>query len=641
MRLLLAFGLFLFATDAVTQVPNEGRISAQDFAAQPFFFSPQISPAGDKVIAKAIIEGKTSLLIADLNLPNQRPRQIKVPDDLDLSWAQWAGDARVILSFLVPGKYRQVDYVASRLLIYDVASGRFDALPNQGGGVDGDDIIHIDPDGRFFLLSLQKSIFDYPAIWRVDLHTLQMTEVVKAQDGVWTWYADPQGVVRAGLGTSERRWWLLYRSTEADRFRKVVKGTMSNKDDDDTNVDQLIPIAGKDEGYAIANRQTGRYAIYKYDFATDTIGDEVFSHPEVDVDDFTYSAVTGEIGSVRYTDDRDRIHWFDPAMKAVQAKIDRTFPKTINRVVSLSRDEKKMVVWTGGADDPGSYYVYDVTKRTMDGLARPYAELDGKAMSAVQSVSYTARDGLSIPAYLTIPRGREAKQLPLIVMPHGGPFVRDEWSYDPWVQFLADRGYAVLQPNYRGSTGYGRAFVSAGEGQWGRKMQDDIDDGVKWLADSGQIAADKVCIMGASYGGYAAMWAAARNPDIYRCAISFAGISDVKAMLSYDGRMMVAKRYYRDWRDRVRGESKFDLDSISPIRSVDRIRIPLLIAHGKDDDNVPVSQSEKLHQAMTKAQIDHEFVVYEKEGHNLEDTDNAADFLERVEAFLTKHNPAG
>ena len=266
--------------------------------------------------------------------------------------------------------------------------------------------------------------------------------------------------------------------------------------------------------------------------------------------------------------------------------------------------------------------------------------MEGRTLSQVESVKYDARDGLSIPAYLTLPKGRDPAALPLIVMPHGGPFIRDTWSYNPWAQFLADRGYAVLQPNFRGSTGYGRAFVEAGEGQWGRKMQDDIDDGVKWLVQLGKVDPRLVCIMGASYGGYAAMWGAARNPEIYRCAISFAGISDVKAMLKYDSRIGVPRRYYRDWRDRVRGDAGFDLDAISPIEAADRIRVPLLIAHGKDDTNVPVSQSVKFHEALTRAGVPHEYVIYEGEGHDFEKVENSADFLRRVEAFLTKHNPA-
>jgi dipeptidyl aminopeptidase/acylaminoacyl peptidase len=198
----------------------------------------------------------------------------------------------------------------------------------------------------------------------------------------------------------------------------------------------------------------------------------------------------------------------------------------------------------------------------------------------------------------------------------------------------------VLQPNFRGSTGYGKAFVAKGLGQFGRDMQDDLDDGVKWLVDRGLVDPKRVCIMGASYGGYAALWAAARNPGIYRCAISLAGISDLSEMLRYDRGLAAAPRYYREWRREVQGDRSFDLDTVSPLRATDRIGIPLLIAHGEKDQIVPLSQSAKLHDALTAAGKPHEYVVYEGEGHGLAKQDHFTDFLTRVDAFLTAHNPA-
>src|SRR5690606_38800130 len=191
--------------------------------------------------------------------------------------------------------------------------------------------------------------------------------------------------------------------------------------------------------------------------------------------------------AVHYVDDRSRIEWFDPEMKALQADIDGALPGRLNRVITMRRDKKRMVVWTGTASDPGRLYLFEPDAGAMRLLAKPYEKIDPSALADVESTSYTARDGLRIPAYLTMPRGVGDKNLPLVIMPHGGPFARDEWAYDSWAQFLANRGYVVLQPNFRGSTGYGKEFVAKGEGQWGRGMQDDIDDGVKWLVDRGTV----------------------------------------------------------------------------------------------------------------------------------------------------------
>jgi dipeptidyl aminopeptidase/acylaminoacyl peptidase len=327
-------------------------------------------------------------------------------------------------------------------------------------------------------------------------------------------------------------------------------------------------------------------------------------------------------------------------MQSLQARLDKALPNRVNRIVSRDSTDNRFIVWSAAASDPGVYYLYDRSRRELTEIARPHGKLEGKRLAPVEAVRYKARDGLTIPAYLTKPEGRAGKALPLIVMPHGGPFIRDRWQYDGWVQFLANRGYAVLQPNFRGSTGFGKDFVDAASGQFGRKMQDHLDDGVRWLVAQGVVDPKRVCMMGASYGGYAAMWAAARNPDIYRCAISFAGISEVRSMLRFNGGGWVARRYYRDWRDRIRGENKSDLEAVSPLSRASRVKVPLLIAHGDDDKIVPIAQSRRMHEALRQAKVDHEFIVYPGEGHGFRKSQNSVDFLKRVETFLAKHNPS-
>jgi dipeptidyl aminopeptidase/acylaminoacyl peptidase len=527
----------------------------------------------------------------------------------------------------------------SRHFAYDLDGGKLRALGGgRIGGVWGGELIYVDPRGEFALLTAQSTIWTSPAVLRVELATGDTREIVSPENGVWDWYADSSGTVRAGLGVRGDRFFLLYRDKADGRFRRTeAKRALAQSA---TDFDYLLPVAGGDKGYAIANKATGRYGVYRYDFATDTLGEPVFEHDEVDVESVAFSPRTGEPDSILYADDRDRIVWLDPDMRAVQARIDKAMPDSVNRIVSRDGDDRRMIVWSTGAANPGAYYLYDRPARSMRELARPYAALEGKALAAVETVRYQARDGLAIPAYLTRPPGRPEKGLPLIVMPHGGPFARDKWAYDAWAQFLANRGYVVLQPNFRGSTGFGKAFVDSASGQYGRKMQDDLDDGVRWLAGLGLVDPKRVCIMGASYGGYAAMWAAARNPEIYRCAISFAGISEVRTMLRYDPSTGIARRYYKDWRDRIRGEEGFDLGAVSPLNRAAAIRVPMLIAHGEEDHVVPVAQSRNMHEAMRRAKIEHEYVVYPGEGHGFEKAADSIDFLKRVEAFLARHNPS-
>jgi dipeptidyl aminopeptidase/acylaminoacyl peptidase len=637
-----AFPVLLFAAlsawTTLALAAERELISAADFGALPFMVGPKMSPDAKHVATTAHVKGKKLLVILALGQKTGPSHSFTMPGNWELGWYRWAGPNRVLVSVGHSEMFFGDQVYVTRLIMYDLTTDKSVFVGKKNEGVEGDNVIHVDRDGGWLLLNVQKTIYDYPAVYRVDLNTMEMKKVVGEHPGVWNWFADSSGTVRAGLGIDARRWWLLYRKDAKAKFEKVVRRKI-RQDEEQGSIERFIFMDGSDQGYAVTNARTGRYGLYRYDFSSDSIGEPVYEHAQVDIDDFRISD-QGEITAVHYTDDRSRVEWLVPRMKELQGKIDRALPDRINRVVSMSDDGTKMLVWTGSAADPGAYYYYDSVAAAMSLLARPYGKMTDKVLADMQSVSYAARDGLQIPAYLTLPRAVEAKQLPLILMPHGGPFVRDEWGYDTWAQFLANRGYVVLQPNFRGSTGYGRVFVAKGEGQWGRTMQDDLDDGVKWLVEQGKVDAKRVCIMGASYGGYAAMWAAARNPEIYRCAVSFAGISDLAAMIKYDRRAFSATRYHTSWRERVQGDKSFDLTTVSPLYAVDRINIPLLIAHGADDENVPLSQSRKLHEALTKANKAHSYLVYEGEGHGFDKPENAVAFLEQVDQFLRTHNPA-
>nr|WP_306670067.1 alpha/beta fold hydrolase [Sphingomonas sp. R-74633] len=433
------------------------------------------------------------------------------------------------------------------------------------------------------------------------------------------------------MGEKDDKSWLVYRRGEGDRFAKASNGAA----DTDPDSVQFAPVQGSDQGYALAEAPSGRIALYGYDFRKGRLGALVYQNDKADLDGFELGP-DGKPAGVAYTDDRDRMLWFDPAMRARQAMLDAALPGRTNRVISASDDQSRLLVYSANASDPGTYYLVE------NGQAHRFAAinpaLDGKSLSAVTTISYAARDGLKIDGYLTLPAGRDAHDLPLIVMPHGGPFARDSWDYDPWVQYLAGKGYAVLQPNYRGSTGFGRAMIARGDGEWGRGMQDDVDDGVAWLAKRGTIDAKRVCIMGASYGGYAAMWAAARDNPAYRCAISYAGISDVRAQLDFDHKTF-AERAFRAWRHRIQGKAA-SLEALSPVTYAAGMTMPILIAHGTADQTVPVDQSERLHDALSRAGKPHEFVEYAGEDHTMRDPANEADFLARVGRFLDAHNPS-
>ncbi len=610
--------------------------TAADFGALPFLTDPVLSPDGSMLAAKSSAGGKSRVVVIRLDAAaaGKKLQVVEVPDKHHVEWVRWAGNGRLLFSLNFALDWTKEEIRSTRLVSYEIAADKLAFVGLRRQGLDGDDIVFVDPEGEYVLLSTQRTYFSYPSVMRIDLATNKAREVVGARPDVWEWFADPKGVVRAGVGTRSGKWWVYYRADGQSDFERTSKRDY----DEDDSVDRFVPVTGSDKGYAIATGRSGRFGLYEYDFRTDQLGKPIYENPQYDIDDFDLTP-SGEVRAVHYVDDRSRIEWLDPAFKKLQASFDRALPGQINRVVSISRDQNRMLVWSGSASDPGLYFLFDRKLSRMDQVAAPFAALEGKQLAQMQSVTYKARDGLEIAAYLTLPPGRPDMGLPLVILPHGGPFLRDKWEYDAWVQFLASRGYAVLQPNYRGSTGYGREFVEKGNGQFGRGMQDDLDDGVKWMVDRGTADANRVCIMGGSYGGYAAMIAAFRNPEIYRCAISFAGLSDVSAQLRYNRRSFAAERYYRDWRERVQGDKSFELDTISPLAQAARVAIPLLIVHGTDDDVVPPFQSRRMHEALVKLGRKHDFHLYEGEAHGFADPANSTDFLTRVGAFLDQHNP--
>jgi len=302
----------------------------------------------------------------------------------------------------------------------------------------------------------------------------------------------------------------------------------------------------------------------------------------------------------------------------------------------FNRDRSRMLVVVDRPDAPGSVYYYNVQDGTMHKVADMNAAIGTHYLSPVKTVRYKARDGLEIEAILTLPKGLEARNLPIVMLPHGGPWGQDTLDYDYWPQFIASRGYAVLQPNFRGSTGYGEDFERKGEGQLGFAMQDDITDGLRWAVSQGIADPARACIVGASYGGYAAMWGIAKNPDQYRCAISISGVANLRREVNDFGQSLTSGLSKDAWQRMTP-----DFAAVSPINAIDRIKTPLLLVHGKKDVTVDHSQSVSMFGRMQTAGKNVEFVSLPEADHYFTREPDRIALLKAIEAFLAKHNPAG
>jgi dipeptidyl aminopeptidase/acylaminoacyl peptidase len=357
-----------------------------------------------------------------------------------------------------------------------------------------------------------------------------------------------------------------------------------------------------------------------------------------------YDGLTGKLlGFEGLVEDDYSAYWLDAANEDAWESIVAGFPDKKVRLVSATPDRQKLVIFTNGPHDAGTYLLVDVAAKKAIKVGLAYPDLKPEDVATVQYIHYKAADGTIIPAYLTLPNGRDPKNLPLIVLPHGGPGARDQGGFDWFAQPVASRGYAVLQPEYRGSTGYGKAHLEAGYGEWGRKMQTDLSDGVRYLASQGVIDPKRVCIFGWSYGGYAAMAGPAIDPGVYRCAVAGAGVSDLGKMLAWErdrsSKDSIVVRFWKRFMFGSRPQSE-SLDSVSPARQASRVQVPMLLIHGKQDYTVPVEQSQDYADALKRAGRDVTLVILPNDDHYIDARSASRQrVFDLAIDFLEKHNP--
>jgi dipeptidyl aminopeptidase/acylaminoacyl peptidase len=472
----------------------------------------------------------------------------------------------------------------------------------------------------------------YVGLFRVDLDSGAAYLAERGDREAYDWAIDPEGrvVAQATYNDNPGVWSLMLKGPGGWRAAQTINALIETPDlgglgRDGQSVVVDLPDPDKGAAWRELSLQTGVW------------GESVAGSAGQDP---IYDPTSGRlIGEWAMAGDAPTYTFFDPHDAAIWKAVSKAFPGDIVALESWTDDRKKIVVRVDSPDEGVAFALVDLTTRQADWLGSEY-DLKPEDISPVKPARYRAADGLEIAGYLTLPRGREPRALPLVVLAHGGPAARDTAGFDWWAQALAAQGYAVLQANFRGSDGFGRDFLAAGFGQWGRKMQTDLSDGVRDLARQGIVDPKRVCIVGGSYGGYAALAGAALDRGVYRCAVSYAGPSDLRSQLS-DSRQKGNRGTLRYW-ERFIGAQTLDdpvLTQLSPAAHAADVNIPVLLIHGRDDTVVTISQSRRMADALRAAGKPVELVELPGEDHWLSRGATRLQMLEAMVAFLEKNNP--
>lgn len=636
-----------------TIVVTKGRVATEVFGKRPFMRSPRLSPDGTKIAVMMSKDGVDNLGYLDVTKPGSAPvffaqaEEFREAGDRTIGSWRFVGNRTIVFSVLsreiIGGRRSDV----ARLVTYDLESKKISPLAWDGAGGDGADILYIDDENEKILV--QRDVLKdlayspNPEVIEADVRTGKFRIVQRPNVEVTGWFVDGKGVIRAGAGgdgdSGKQR--LMYRSDDKGTLK-----TVQNEADTTFTGQQIYPSIFLDEpdmAYATSNKD-GYRKVYKINMKTmQVVGDVVYGIKGYDVGGLRSNADDNQLVGVDYTTNRNRTRWFDPRMAEIQTLLEEQFGKGNVAIGSTNKDDTKVIVIAGKVNQPGTYYLFDTETGKLNPLGSFHPILKDQEMNPMDSIRYKASDGLEIEAVVTYPRHRpHRKNLPVIVMPHGGPFgVRDveEFGFFPWHQAMAELGYVVIQPNYRGSGGYGKEFTKAGRKAdgYGKRMQDDLNDALSWFGQSGLIDPKRACIMGWSYGGYATARGAQRDPDLWKCAIAGAGVYDMAMMNRWDEvNLSSFSAKFQDTSD--------DPVGISPARNTNGKWSPILIVAALRDARIPIEQSRTLVSRLKgsgkKEGVDFKYIEQPKGTHNLPYEDVHIEWLKEAEAWAERFNPA-
>ena len=630
MRKIQEFILILMVGGFIYMVINNSNSSVPKIPLKDFFKNPekasfQLSPDGSYIsLMKPWEEGNRMMNVYVKKINSNKEIRITSASERNIYGYFWLNNNRIA--------YIQDKGGDENIHIYAVnidGTNNIDLTPFENIQARIEDDLEDDP--NYMLVSLNKRDPRIHDVYRLNIQDGTLTLIAENPGNIMGWMTDNDGKLRIATTSDGVNTSLLYRSTEEEEFKPIL--TTNFKE----SVSPLYFTFDNKNLYVSSNRGRDKSAIYKFDLNTAKETDLVFEHKDVDVYGLMRSEKRKIITGVTYTTDKRQIKFFDKWREELQNNLEKKLPGVEVAISDLSKDETKAIIISYSDKSRGTYYYYNIEDDTLLKLADLSPWINDKHMSEMKPISYTSRDGLTIHGYLTIPVNSNGKNLPVIINPHGGPWARDYWGFDSETQFFSNRGYAVLQMNFRGSVGYGREFWEISFKEWGKTMQDDITDGVNWLIKEGIADPHRIAIYGASYGGYATLAGLAFTPDLYACGVDYVGVSNIFTLLETLppywelGRQMMYEMIGNP-------ETEKDLlKAASPLFHADKITAPLFIAQGANDPRVKKSESDQIVEALKKRGVDVPYMVKDNEGHGFSNEENKFEFYEKMEKFLSQH----
>lgn len=631
--------MILFFTEVSV---SEEQIPTDIFGSPPLIADVKISPSGEKIAVYATLEnGDSAILVRDLS-KNEPLRPIVSSDNktLKLTGFSWFNEETILSRAWFAADYYSTKIDLTRLVKINVDGSGFKTLFKKRHFKDLPDnfpqrasiIDYLLNDDDHILVQIRTSNYRYPDVVKLNIDKNSIRMVQKAKTHVRSWRTDKEGRVRVGNKyerDQEITSAILFKDLSTNKFRTIWK--FANLSEDSK---AILGFGENPNKVWFEAYEDGRLAVFSTDLSKQNIEPSlVYSHPKKDVETrLRYKKGKKDPIGLYFRDENYHLVTWDEKEAKFEKSIYKLFPGKEVYFLSTSKNGNRYILFVEDTSTPGSFYLGDRKKGTLELIADSYPALIDVELPQKEELNYQARDGLEIEAFLTLPKGKK-KNLPTIIFPHGGPIAADgAEGFDYWTSFFANRGYAVLQMNFRGSTGYGYDFMKAGLGQWGGQMQDDIEDATKWAIDKGIADPKRICIVGGSYGGYAALMGAATS-DLYQCAVSFAGVTDLLYLLDE------SRRYGGEevLRIMLGDKSRSELSATSPVNLTDQIKIPVLLVQGDDDSRVLLKHGQKMRDAMEDSGVNYIYIEQEDSDHFLTLKRNRLQFFKETEKFLKKH----